>query len=150
MRKTWFLVLGLTVAAPSWAQVFKCQEGGRTVITDRPCIGGETMKVRPASGGYDPRAGAEADRRIERQAAQVEEGYRLIEEQRAREAVTPRARAEPDECDRLREEHADAKHWEGEFRHPDNIARERERRKKAASDSFFRCGPGKRVSVFDQ
>lgn len=56
----------------------------------------------------------------------------------------------PDKCDQLREKHADAKYWSNEFRHPDNIRREQEKAKKAASDSFFECGPGKRVSVFDE
>jgi len=150
MWKSCLAIVGLALCAPAQAQVYKCQEGGRTVITDRPCAGGEAMKVRPASGAYDPKKRAEVYERIERQAAQVDEGYRLIEDQRAREAAPPSAQAEPDECERLRKEHADAKYWEGEFRHPDNIARERAKRKKAASDSFFRCGPGKRVSVFEQ
>ena len=148
MWKSCLATGGRALWARAQAQVYKCQEGGRTVITDRPCAGGEAMKVRPASGTYDPKKRAEVYVRIERQAAQVDEGYRLIEDQRAPEAAPPKA--EPDECDRLRQEHADAKYWEGEFRHPDNIARERAKRKKAASDSFFRCGPGKRVSVFEQ
>lgn len=81
---------------------------------------------------------------------QVQDGYRAIAEQQAREAPRATGYDEPDECDRLREEHADAKYWESEFVHPDNIAREKAKRKKAASDSFFRCGPGRRVSVFDE
>lgn len=140
----------LLTASAAHAQVYKCQEGGKTVITDRPCMGGETMNVRPASGTFDPKKRAEVYERIDRQAQQVDEGYRMIEEQRAREAPRKRARAEPDECDRLREQHADAKHWSKEFQHPDNVRREQDKAKKAASDSFFKCGPGRRVSVFDQ
>lgn len=144
------MALSLLCSGAAQAQVFKCQEGGRTVITDRPCAGGEKMNVQPASGAFDPRKRAEVYERIDRQAQQVQEGYRMIEEQQIRDAPRPRARAEPDECDQLRERHADAKHWSKEFRHPDNIRREQEKAKKAASDSFFKCGPGKRVSVFDQ
>lgn len=150
MKRAWFFALGLLASAPSWGQVFKCQEGGRTVITDQPCAGGLEMKVKPAAGTFDPRARDELHRRMDRMSDQVQDGYRAVAEQQAREAPRAGGNDEPDECDRLREDHADAKRWEKEFVHPDNIAREKARKEKAASDSLFKCGPGKRVSVFDE
>lgn len=139
----------LLASAPAFSQVYKCQEGGRIVITDQPCLGAEQMTVRPAAGPLDPRAAAAARARVT--AAEEESKARRIERElddlRRAAARTP---DEPDECDRLRQDHTDAKYWQGEFRHPDNIAREKAKREKAASDSFFKCGPGKRVSVFDE
>jgi hypothetical protein len=141
----------LSALAPAaHAQIYKCQEGGRTVITDQPCAAGSEMKVKPAAGSFDPKAREEVYRRIDRMSNEVQDGYRAIAEQQAREAPRAGGYEEPDECDRLREDHADAKRWEKEFVHPDNIAREKARKEKAASDSFFKCGPGKRVSVFDE
>lgn len=133
------------------AQVYKCQENGKTVFSDQPCAAdSKRVEVRPATGAFDPKARAEVYKRIDRQAQGVEDGYRMIERQQTREAPRVAVPSEPDKCDQLREKHADAKYWAGEFRHPDNIRREQEKAKKAASDSFFECGPGKRVSVFDQ
>lgn len=54
MWKSCLVVVGLALCAPAQAQVYKCQEGGRTVITDRPCHAGATpMDVRPAAGAGD-------------------------------------------------------------------------------------------------
>lgn len=49
------LALGATVlCVPAAAQVYKCQEGGRTVITDRPCYAeAKPIEVRPAAGPGD-------------------------------------------------------------------------------------------------
>lgn len=55
------MVLG---AGADSCRPIKCQEGARTVITDRPCIGGETMKVKPASGDYGPSVGASPTERL--------------------------------------------------------------------------------------
>ena len=39
------------LCSPAWAQVYKCPDAsGRTVIQQVPCMGGQQMKVRPASG----------------------------------------------------------------------------------------------------
>lgn len=145
------LICGLAIAAsaPALAQIYKCQEGERTVITDRPCLGGEVLTVRPAAGPVDPRAAASAQARVlaAEAASKVSKIQREIDDLRRAAARAP---AQPDECERLRQGHTDAKYWQGEFHHPDNIAREKAKREKAASDSFFRCGPGSRVSVFDE
>ncbi|QDF95175.1 hypothetical protein CJ010_00715 [Azoarcus sp. DD4] len=145
-------VAALAAALPAHAQVFKCQEGGKTVFSDRPCHAeAKPLDVKPAAGAYDPAAAAvleqQTARRLEAQAAAQK--YRDKAEER-REMARAKEAAEPDECARLRQQHADAKRWSKEFHHPENIRREQEKAKKAASDSFFKCGPGERVSVFDQ
>lgn len=53
-----------------------------------------------------------------------------------------------DPCDRMRRQHADAKYWAQEFRHPDNIQRELDRAKRLESESFFNCSNSKRISSF--
>lgn len=149
MLKRTICALAIAFSAPGFAQIYKCQEGGKTVLTDRPCLGAETVTVRPAAGPLDARAAAAARARVTAAEAEskVRRRERELDDLRRAAARTP---AEPNECDRLRQDHADAKYWQGEFRHPDNIAREKARREKAASDSFFKCGPGSRVSVFDE
>ncbi|MDI3489594.1 MAG: hypothetical protein PWP11_871 [Thauera sp.] len=48
------LLLTLAVPLAASAQVYKCQEGGRTVITDRPChADAKPIEVKPATGAGD-------------------------------------------------------------------------------------------------
>lgn len=48
------LLLALTAPIAAAAQVYKCQEGGRTVITDRPChADAKPIEVKPAAGAGD-------------------------------------------------------------------------------------------------
>ncbi len=52
-------------AGPASAQVYKCPDGaGRTVIQQVPCVGGQTMTVRPASGYTSPSTDADAQARL--------------------------------------------------------------------------------------
>ncbi|WP_159098078.1 DUF4124 domain-containing protein [Parazoarcus communis] len=143
--------MSLAVTIPVHAQVYKCQEGGKTVFADRPCSpDSKVIDVRPARGEFDPKAAAELERqrvqRIRIQAA-TQATRDKAEERRERARAAPPAR---DYCDELRERHADAKRWEKEFRHPDNIKREKQKAKDASERSFFECPPSKRVSVFDE
>lgn len=144
----------LVAALPAQAQVYKCQDGGKTVFSDRPCSAdARAVDVRPARGEFDAKAAAELDRqraqRIRIDAATQK--YRdMAEERRERAQARASSPAAPDRCAELRRKHAEAKRWEKEFRHPDNIARERNKAKQASEDSFFDCGPGERVSVFDE
>lgn len=140
-----------SIALPAQAQVYKCQEGGKTVFADRPCNAeAKALDVRPARGEFDPKAAAELERqRVQRMEIHAAtQKYRdMAEERRERARAQPAA---PDRCAELRKKHAEAKRWEKEFRHPDNIARERNKAKQASEESFFDCGPGGRVSVFDE
>ncbi|WP_168735253.1 DUF4124 domain-containing protein [Pseudothauera rhizosphaerae] len=150
MKRYIILAAALLATSAAQAQVYKCVEGGKTVITDRPCYADSApTAVKPAAGGFNPEEAAAADRRtadlIERQTIRDAAKARAQEQLDAR----PARASEPDECDRLRAEHAEAARLAGEYRHPDNIARAQEKAKKAAQDSFFRCPPGKRVSAFD-
>lgn len=46
------LVASLLLAASAEAQVYRCEEGGRTVFRDKPCAGaGGAVDARPATGG---------------------------------------------------------------------------------------------------
>ena len=144
---TMAVALCLLCSTGAQAQVYKCTENGKTVITDRPCVGGEAMNVQPAAGHFDPKKRAAVYERIEKQGRDIDDGYRMIEEQRAREAPRPRAAAEPDErsakerrCDELRSRKQSAEYWSKEFRHPDNINREQAKAKKGASDLWWECG----------
>ncbi len=50
-------LIGMLAAVPAAAQVFRCEEGGRVVYSDKPCPGnGRTINVGPARG--DSRAPA--------------------------------------------------------------------------------------------
>lgn len=123
-------------------QVFKCSEGGKTVFSDRPC--GETAReidVRPPRGGYDP--GAAARIRAQTQGATSRFAAEDRERARAREAEARRVdserQAKADKCRKLRESRDDAKYWSSEFRHKDNIAREKAKQKEAQDALWWEC-----------
>lgn len=67
MKKTAVILAAIAaIALPAQAQVFKCQEGGKTVFSDRPChANAAPLPVTPAVG-HDPstryRMEAERDR----------------------------------------------------------------------------------------
>lgn len=51
MARTLVGLAALLLAAPVMAQIYKCPDAsGRTVIQQVPCLGGQQMDVRPASG----------------------------------------------------------------------------------------------------
>lgn len=54
MLKWAICALALALSAPGFAQIYKCQEGGKTVLTDRPCHADSApIVVRPAAGAGD-------------------------------------------------------------------------------------------------
>lgn len=62
MRRLMILA-ALLAASAAQAQVYKCQEGGKTVFSDVPCGAGREINVRPASGAApvrEPRPGQDA------------------------------------------------------------------------------------------
>lgn len=132
----------LFVSVSAWAQVYKCSEGGKTVFSDRPC--GEAasrVDVRPSTGSYDPDAAA----RIRSQTENVNSRFDAEERARDRARQDTAARVEADrqakidKCRKIREERDDAKHWAGEFRHKDNIAREKAKQKDAQDALWWEC-----------
>jgi len=57
--KILFPLIALALSAAAHAQVYKCQDGGRTVYSQEPCSGrAEVIDVTPATGGYDAIAAA--------------------------------------------------------------------------------------------
>lgn len=141
----------LAASASASAQVYKCQQGGQTVITDRPCHADATpIDVKPAAGAYDPAEAAAASRRFVRQLqadAARQRAQDKADERRAAARAQPDA---PDECERMRDDHARAKRLAKDFIHPHNIARQEEIARELASRSFHACPPSKRISVFDE
>lgn len=147
------LLAALAVAAlPAHAQVFKCQEGGKTVFSDRPCHAeAQPLKLKPAGGEYDDDA-AEAARersRNEREMVSNIERQRDTDRRLAAAEHERKRRLEAERCAKLRRDHEEAASRAKAFRYPENIRREQEKAKQAASDSFFQCDPGERVSAFD-
>lgn len=58
------LALMAVGSAHAQAQIYKCPDaGGRTVIQQTPCAGGQPLKVRPASGFDNAENAAAAERR---------------------------------------------------------------------------------------
>jgi len=140
------IVIAFALALPAHAQVYKCAEGGKTIYSQTPCAANAKpieLKVHHPSEEDLQRARRQAAINAEAQAIRNEYQQRADER---REMARARAASEPDECDRMLQEHAEAKRLAGEYQHPANIRREQERAKKIASNSFFRCGPGRRVS----
>lgn len=87
------------VAVPAWGQVYKCNEGGRVVFSDTPCMkaDGAAIDVRPAAGGPINRSSeywAEQDRRAkveaERQEAEIQ---REVDRRTRAAAAAPPARS---------------------------------------------------------
>lgn len=119
MPKTPLFVLclvGLLSFAASKAQtlpppsrtVFKCEEAGRVVYSDSPCLGAKRVNIRPVRG-LNKLSGAErlgADVRQERLNEQIAEAYKPIfgetVEQRAKRHQRARLSAEArNKCDQL-------------------------------------------------
>lgn len=130
------------VATSSHAQVFKCTENGKTVFSDRPC--GDTARevdVRPARGGYDPGAAARIRNQTERLNSQFAAQDRAREAARQADAarIDAERKAKADKCSQIRRERDRAEYWAGEFRHKDNIARERAAQKDAQDALWWEC-----------
>ncbi|AUN95427.1 hypothetical protein C0099_11100 [Pseudazoarcus pumilus] len=137
-----FATLLIALLGTAHAQVYQCEVDGKRVFTDRPCAKDDTpMQVRPASGDYDPAAGAAAAERLaadlerDRVAAQA----RREEEQRRAitEANKPRKESR---CDQIARERASAERWSREFRHPDNVNRELAKLEHYKERDFMECG----------
>lgn len=74
----------LAVSMPVCAQIYKCQEGDRTVITDRPCHADTVpLGVRPATGAGD---GSGYNSSAARTRRDVEYARELKRREEAREA----------------------------------------------------------------
>lgn len=141
------VVAGLAAALLPWAscaqaQVYKCQEGGRTVFSDTPCsLDAERVQVRPATGEYDPEAGA----RVRQETAETLSRFAAEDaaRQAAREESVVRRAAEraagQDRCIELRKKKNDAEYWANEFRHPDNIRREQQKAKHWKDRLWWEC-----------
>ncbi len=141
----------LAASAGANAQVYKCVEDGRTVMTDRPCHADATpIEVKPAAGTYDPEAGAAASKRLAEQIEADMARQRLQDKADARRAAARAMPEAPDECDRMRADHARAKRLAKDFLHPHNVRRQEEIARELVSRSFHECPPSKRISVFDQ
>lgn len=141
------VVVGATLlgfSTPSKAQqVFRCQLDGRTVFSDRPCApDAEAVTTRPAAGEYDRSAGRSAE--IRTQTLQRQQALEDIDREAARIADQRRMAAEQaaerKRCEALMKQHADALYWSKEFRHPDNVRRERDKANLARERAFFECG----------
>lgn len=131
------LVLGL----PAQAQVYKCQEDGKTVFSDTPCRNAVPMNVKPASGEYNPVDGMRAQSRAQSDLAEL---MRLDSERAAARRAGAidselSTRSASDRCAQIRKDKAEALYWAGEFRHPDNIRREQEKAKFLEGREFFEC-----------
>lgn len=131
------------LAAPAQAQqIFKCTESGKTVFSDHPC--GETAReldVRPARGGYDPGAAARIRSQTERLNSQfaAEDRVRDAARRAASDRIDAERQAKIDKCRQIREERDDAKYWAGEFKHKDNIKREKAKQKEAQDALWWEC-----------
>lgn len=131
-----------SVPAPLLAQVYKCEDGGRVVFSDRPCaVDAEPVDASPASGAYRRseaaarRAEAEAAmRRFEREDSARAEARAARAQQADRERAALRKR-----CEELRSQRDHARYWEGEYQYPGNIARERQKAEDAQRALWWEC-----------
>ena len=138
------LIAALLVALPiaTQAQVYKCTEGGKTVFSDRPCAADDVpVQVRPATGAFDPAAARAAEERAARDLADLQriELQRQTARQREAEAAAARRQGEQDSCAKIREDMEKAYYWAGEFRHPDNVRRERDKAKGLEDRLWWDC-----------
>lgn len=135
-------VATMLVVASAQAQVFKCQEGGKTVFSDRPCgANASAVDVKPATGEYNALDGMRARSR----ALDGEEELLRLDAERARQRSAAAIDSEmsrksgSERCAQVRKEKAKAQYWAKEFKHPDNIKREQEKVKELTSREFFDC-----------
>jgi hypothetical protein len=92
IRKLLFILL-VTAALPSQAQVYKCQEGGRTVFSGTPCgNGAKVIDATPATGDGDPSDYNSSSARLQRNMEFLREKERREDEIRA-QRYTEEARA---------------------------------------------------------
>ena len=132
----------LLVPVAAYAQVFKCQEGGRTVYSQEPCSPrAEVIDATPATGGYD--ASAAADRRAQNARIGLQNNLTDLERDTNRRIGDLQRRSDQSskqaKCDQLRSRKERAEYWSKEFKHPDNVNREQEAAKKAGSDLWWEC-----------
>lgn len=100
MLRPIMFAMTLGAASTSIAQVYKCEERGRTVFSDRPCIADALPhEVRPAAGAYKPDDGQRARDRSAKEQARI----LRIEAERAAQARLRMQEAE------LRKEKAEAR-----------------------------------------
>lgn len=130
------------ITLPVQAQIFKCQEGGKTVFSDKPCHADSApVNVKPASGEYNEGDGSRARSRALDEQAEL---MRIDNERAAnrRSAVImseSRRKSESERCYQIRKDKAEALHWASQFRHPANIQREQEKAKHLEQREFFEC-----------
>jgi len=89
----------LAASMPVGAQVYKCQEGGKTVYSQQPCgASSVAIDATPAAGSGDPAAAARANERL-----QAQQRERQQREHDARQAETRELRnREQDARDNVR------------------------------------------------
>lgn len=141
MFKAIFLAVA-AVCLPAHAQVYKCQEGGKTVFSDTPCRADAVpMDVKPATGDYDPVDGMRAQSRtLNDQAELMRIDNERAANRRAAAIDYERGRkSESERCYQIRKGKAEAQYWAKEFRHPDNVRREQEKAKYLGEREFFEC-----------
>lgn len=125
--RTMIVAVALAAALPVHAQVYKCQEGGKTVFSDIPCAtNARQIDARPATGAYNPEEGERARLNTEASSARLaaEEARRMAAREAALAELEASRASEQDQCASIRAKKQDAEHWAREFRHPDNIRRE--------------------------
>ncbi len=89
MKRTVLLLVGLAMWAPTWAQLYKCQDGGRTVITDRPCYADAApIDVRPAAGPGDTSGYNSSAERTRRDVEYARELHRREDAREARREIS--------------------------------------------------------------
>ncbi|MFT3759000.1 DUF4124 domain-containing protein [Thauera sp.] len=78
----------MLLASAANAQVYKCQEGGRTVITDRPChADSKPIEVKPAAGEGDRSEYNSPAARRQRDVEYARELQRRADEREARQEI---------------------------------------------------------------
>lgn len=140
--RTASIILALALSGAAHAQVFKCEQDGRTVYSQDPC--GNRAKVidtTPAAGAYDPDAAArrrvENSRIIRQQSAEERQRDRdraLAQRQRAASEAAERRK-----CDEIRRSKQRAEHWSQEFKSAANVRREQDKAKQAESELWWEC-----------
>ena len=84
MLKRTIFALALAFSAPGFAQIYKCQEGGKTVYSDKPCSKEQIEQIRAEAARAEAAAAqAKAKREAELEVWYAEMAKRVKEDQEA-------------------------------------------------------------------
>lgn len=151
MRRIVFIVIACALSAQARAdQVYKCTENGKTVYSSQQCSpGAKPIAAQPATGSYNAAAASEA--RMRTMQAQSElataEAERESARQRQRAAAESASSSANGGCSQMKTDHAEAQYWANNYRHPENIRREKAKAKYLEDKSFFDCPNNNRISL---